>query len=261
MSTFLSPISETGTVLIKYPGLFHAALATCCPIGDFYKQLQYYGDAHVLFKYFFGPSLDEINLGSPKGISKATLAAWESGALPAAIAEVLNNDYLYNGGNKIRQFVNCAKIPVDINNRERTIQVILEVIRYPIKATNDAIERMGGNPYNNKYPKREYIGSDNDRKLNLTVERIKRKGWETATQTVYASYETTGVLLTPLITVHRLNDHITFYEHQLEYTKKVNANSPFPDLLMHIPVPGDCYHCTFTIEEIEAALSLLSAIL
>ncbi|MCY1722208.1 hypothetical protein OU798_17775 [Prolixibacteraceae bacterium Z1-6] len=255
--------SEGGLITVltieQNPGLFDAALATCCPIGDFYKQMQYYGDAHVLFKYFFGPSLNDINLGSPKRISKATLAAWKDGSLPAAIIEVLSNDFLYNGGNKIRQFIACANIPVDMSDPERTIQVILEVIRYPIKATNDALDRLGGNPFNNKMPMREYTGSDNDRKLNLTVERIKRSDWETAAKNVSLWYETTGELYTPLITLHKLNDHITFYEHQTKFISKVNANSPFPGLLIHIPVPGECSHCTFQISDIEYALSFLTA--
>lgn len=264
--------SEGGLVTVltieQFPGYFHAAIATCCPIGDFYGQLQYYGDAHVLFKYFFGPSLNGINLGSPKRISKATIAAWDDKSLPDAIREILTNDYLHNDGNKVRQFVDCANIPiVDVSNQERTIQVILEVIRYPIKATNDAVARFGGNPFNNKSPMRKYSGSDNDRKLNLTVERIKRKDWETAVQKVALLYETSGELYTPLITVHKFNDHITFYEHQTKYISKVDAievppGYPHPsEFLFHIPVSGECAHCTFAIADIEAALALLAGML
>lgn len=257
--------SEGGLITVltieKYPWAFDAAIATCCPIGDFYGQLQYYGDAHVLFKYFFGPSLNGINLGSPKRISKATMLAWDNESLPAAIIEVLTNDYLYNNGNKVRQFINCANIPVDISNPERTIQVILEVMHYPIKATNDILFRLGGNPYNNKSPKRMYAGSDNDRKLNLTVERIKRTGWEEAAMKVSVMFETSGELATPLITVHKLRDHITFYEHQEAYQEKVLENSPFPFLLQHFPVDDECSHCTFQLADIEQALQALSGIL
>ncbi len=257
--------SEGGLVTVltieQFPGYFHAAIATCCPIGDFYKQIQYYGDAHVLFKYFFGPSLNGINLGSPKRISKATVKAWNDKLLQEAIIETLKDDYLTNDGNKVRQFVECANIPVDISNPERTIQVILEVMHYPIKATNDALSRIGGNPYNNKSPMKIYSGSDNDRKLNLTIERIKRSDYETAANNVALMFETSGELYTPLITLHKLNDHITFYEHQTVYTDKVNDNSPFPQLLIHIPIPGDCAHCTFQLVDIEQALMVLNEML
>lgn len=58
------------------PGLFQGAISTCAPIGNFYRQLQYYGDAHGLFKYFFGLAIKGINLGSPKKMSKHTMNAW-----------------------------------------------------------------------------------------------------------------------------------------------------------------------------------------
>ena len=97
----------------QHPGLFQGAIATCGPIGDFYSQLQYYGDAHVLFKYFFGPSFQDINIGSPKHVSKNTMMAWNNGTLVTAIADVLADDYLNNGAGKIIQFMDCANIHVE----------------------------------------------------------------------------------------------------------------------------------------------------
>ncbi|NQU33828.1 MAG: hypothetical protein HQ521_11375 [Bacteroidetes bacterium] len=253
--------SEGGLITVltieQHPGLFNAAIATCCPIGNFYDQLHYYGDAHVLFKYFFGPSINSINLGSPKRLSKNTISAWENGSLQEAIIGVLQHDYLHNGGNKILQYLNCSNIPADINNPEAVVMTILDVLRFPIKATNDAISRLGGNPYNNKYPKRIYLGSDNDRKLNLTIERIKTNDWETAAQNVAEYFETTGLLFTPLVTMHNLNDHISFYEHQTEYLSKVNSNSPFPAFLIQIPVSDCCGHCNFNAQDIMTALGSL----
>ena len=253
--------SEGGLITVltieQYPGLFNAAIATCCPIGNFYDQLQYYGDAHVLFKYFFGPSINGINLGSPKLISKRTITAWENGSLQDAIIGVLQDDYLNNGGNKIIQFLNCANIPADLSDPEAVIRTILEVMRFPIKATNDAIARLGGNPYNNKSPIRPYSGSDNDIKLNLTVERIKRSDWEIAAKNVADLFETSGVIFTPLVTMHTEYDHISFYSHQTVYSIKVNTNSPMPGLLTHIPVPGRYGHCNFTVAELMAAIGSL----
>lgn len=254
--------SEGGLITVltieQYPGLFNAAIATCCPIGNFYDQLQYYGDAHVLFKYFFGPSINGINLGSPKRISKNTIAAWENGSLQDAIVGVLQDDYLNNGGNKIMQFLNCANIPADLSDPEAVIRTIIEVMRFPIKATNDAIERLGGNPYNNKSPQRLYSGSENDRKLNLTVERIKRSDWEIAAKKVADLFETSGVIFTPLVTMHTEYDHISFYGHQTTYITKVNTNSPVPELLTHIPVLGRYGHCNFTTTELMVAIGSLN---
>lgn len=257
--------SEGGLVTVltieQYPDLFNAALATCGPIGNFYRQLQYYGNAHVLFKYFFGPSVDGINLGSPKRISKHTMDAWNDGTLQAGIIKVLQEDYMNNDGNKIMQFLRCSHIPADVTDPESVISAILSVLRFPIMATNDAIERLGGNPFNNKYPMRMYSGSDNDRKLNLTVERIYDKNWPTAAQNVADSYETTGALLTPLVTMHTEFDPVALYQHELAYFAKVNANSPYPQLLIPIKIPNRYGHCNFMPDEIIGALNQLSQLL
>lgn len=254
----LAGVSEGGLVTVltveQYPGLFDAAIATCCPIGNFYDQLQYYGDAHVLFKYFFGPSFGDINMGSPKGVSKNTMLAWANGDLPVLIAEALQNDYLYNGGNKIRQFIACANIPLhmDVQSPEDVIRSIIEVLRFPVMATNDAIMRLGGNPYNNKYPPTLYEGLDDDRKLNLTVERVYRQSWEQAKEEM-EKYETTGLLYTPLLSMHTEFDHVSLFSHQGEYAAKVGANP----LFIPVPVWGRYGHCMFTISEINGAIGTL----
>jgi len=257
-------VSEGGLITTltveQNPGLFQAAVATCCPIGNFDDQLQYYGDAHVLFKYFFGPSFNEINIGSPKGVSKYTMEAWNDGSLKAAIVEALQYDYLYNNGDNIRQFLACANIPLNMQEQspEDVIRSILEVLRFAVKATNDAIERLGGNPYNNKYPMREYTGSDDDRKLNLTVERVYRNSYDMA-MTNLVNYETTGFLTTRLLSMHTEFDHVSKFQNQIDYAIKVQSNSPLPELLIQIPVLGRYGHCIFTADEVKQALDLLLA--
>lgn len=190
-------------------------------------------------------------------VSKRTMIAWENGTLQDAIIGVLQDDYLNNGGRKVMQFLNCANIPADISDPAAVITTILEVMRFPIKATNDAIARLGGNPYNNKSPQRQYSGSDNDIKLNLTVERIKKSNWETAAQNVADSFETSGVIQIPLVTMHTQYDPIALYVQETLYTAKVNANSLVPALLTHIPVPGRYGHCNFTTTELMAAIGSL----
>lgn len=264
---FLVGPSEGGMITVltieQNPGMFAAAIATCCPIGDFYKQLQYYGDAHVLFKYFFGPSIKGINLGSPKGVSKHTMEAWRNnGPLYLAIKQELEDDYQYNGGNKIRQFLNTSGIGenVDRSDPPAVVNAILEVLRFPIMATNDAIERLGGSPYNNKDPKRIYEGSDDDRKLNLTVERIKRSEWETSSQNVANFYETTGNLLTPLVNMHTEFDHVALYWHQTYYAAKVGGVWP-SSFLYPIKINQRYGHCNFNKDEILGAINALLILL
>ncbi len=269
---FLVGPSEGGLITVltieQNPGMFDGAIATCCPIGNFYKQLQYYGDAHVLFKYFFGPSINGINLGSPKGVSKRTMEAWrKNGPLYSAIKQELEDDYQYNGGNKIRQFLNCSRVGgtnigdhVDKSNHSAVVTAILEVLRFPIMATNDAIVRLEGSPFNNKNPKIIYEGSDNDRKLNLTVERIKRSEWEQSAQNVANFYETEGALLTPLVTMHTEFDHVSLFWHQTYYANKVGAIWP-DSFLYPIKITGRYGHCNFTKDEILGAINGLISLI
>ena len=55
--TLLVGFSEGGLVaaltLERHPELIDGALAACGPIGDFTRQIDYFGDARVLFDYYF----------------------------------------------------------------------------------------------------------------------------------------------------------------------------------------------------------------
>ncbi len=56
-ATFLGGVSEGGLVAAlsaeKFPSTYDAAIAACGPIGSFSGQINYVGDARVLFDYFF----------------------------------------------------------------------------------------------------------------------------------------------------------------------------------------------------------------
>ena len=257
------------------PGLFQGAISTCAPIGNFYQQLQYYGDAHVLFKYFFGPTIKGINLGSPKKMSKHTMNAWIDGSLQAAIWEELEEGYYsIDVGYKINKFLKYAKIPIPYEfGPDLVIPAILQVLRFPIMATNDAIARLEGNPYNNKYVEVEgvwgpriyhYDGADplEERKLNLTIERIMRSDWEQAAQNVAEFYETTGAFYAPLVTMHTKYDNVTPQWQQEAYDVKVQAHFPLPppyDLNgFYDKILVDAFgHCNFDQANIGFALEKL----
>jgi hypothetical protein len=191
------------------------------------------------------------------------MEAWrDNGALYSAIQQELEDDYQYNGGNKIRQFLNTSMIGdhVDRSDHTAVVTAILEVLRFPIMATNDAITRLEGSPFNNKNPRRIYEGSDNDRKLNLTVERIKRAEWAQSAQNVADFYETKGTLLTPLVTMHTEFDHVSLFWHQPYYANKVGAIWP-DSFLFPIKINGRYGHCNFTKDEILGAINGLVLIL
>ena len=109
----------TALYIEKYPSDYNGAIALCGPIGNFYRQLQYFGDALLLFKYFFFESFEfpplsgnMVNLGTPAFIPPETIAAWKmdigdlSGLtyLQAKIVEALYADLNLNQGKNIIQF-------------------------------------------------------------------------------------------------------------------------------------------------------------
>lgn len=253
---FLSGVSEGGLIGTltseQYPELFDATIVTCCPIGNFYKQLQYIGDFHVIFNYFFKDELLNlgIDMGSPKAVPQETMALWIDGTLQQVIIETL-----LQNPEKVSQLLNIVKVPVDLDDQTAVGLAILDLLEFNIMATNEAITRLGGNPYNNLSPKKWYWGSTNDLKLNKNVERIKTDDWEIARTEVENFYQTSGKLSRPLISMHTSGDHITPFWHQMLYERKVILNR---DMIFNAIIPVKRFgHCTFTLQEVETALQLM----
>ena len=97
-------------------------------------------------------------------------------------------------------------------------------------------------------------------KLNLTVERVYRKTWEQAKDEV-TKYETTGMLYTPLVSLHTEYDHVSLFSQQALYTEKVIAAGA-SQFFVPYPVLGRYGHCNFTIDEInQAIVELVNALM
>jgi len=127
--------------------------------------------------------------------------------------------------------------PGDLSVSE-TVETVVDVLWYHVHGTNDAMEIMGGHPYDNN--------NRNFGQLNLTVERF------TADVSVKDDYQTSGQLQRPLVTLHTHLDPVIPIQHQLIYNKKVNPK------IFHTPITVSRYgHCNFTLEEVLAAFALM----
>lgn len=251
---FLGGPSEGGLVTVKtiekYQHLFDGAISICGPIGSFYDQLQYNGDFHVLFNYFFGSVLKDlgISLGNPKdGVDPLVMQAWKSGDLQNIIANILMSN-----PNKVKQLIKCANLTVDISDPLAVGTAILELLRFNIMLTNDVKQKMNGVPYNNKY--KWYMGSDNDWLLNRSVQRILDSSYNRARKIVN-QYETSGNIAIPLVTIHTTGDHITPFWHNPKYRFKIllKGNS-----LLHTGIPVLNYgHCTIEESHVMAAIAII----
>ncbi|HCC71144.1 MAG TPA: hypothetical protein DEQ09_08350 [Bacteroidales bacterium] len=259
---FLGGPSEGGLVTIKtiekYPHTFDGAISIGAPIGDFWKQLQYMGDFHVLFNYFFGKELKNlgIDIGNPAvTISTEIMDAWKNEDYRPQewdgrnLQEVLIG-LMQNYPERVPQLLKCAKVTVDMNDPEAMGTVTLELLRFGIMLTNDIHNRMDGVPYDNT--RKWYWGSDNDWRLNRSIQRIRA---DYGAKMSVRNYETTGETEIPVVTIHTTGDHVVPFWHNPKYKYKIflKGNS-----LLHTGIPVNNYgHCTIEEYHIMAGLYII----
>jgi hypothetical protein len=242
---YLVGASEGGLVTTlaveEVPNVFSGGLATCGPVGDFRRQIDYLGDFRVLFDYFFPGLLPGNAVEVPEGITQAD---WEKTLVPAVTAAFVDHPA------RLDKLLRVSRAPFDPNEPETKIETALGILWYNVFATNDARIKLGGNPYDNS--RRLYLGSGDDFRLNLLVERYHAD--RTALAAIEADYRTSGRLADPLVTLHTTADPIVPYWHEPLYSVKAFAHSG----LRHTNLPVFRYgHCSFRAEEALVALGLL----
>jgi pimeloyl-ACP methyl ester carboxylesterase len=241
--TYLVGASEGGiiTALLaeQSPQLFSGALAMCGPIGDFVKQIEYFGDFRVLFDYFF-PGLIPA---SPISIPQQVIDDWDTTYVPAIASALAANPVA------AQELVRTAKAAVVPGSFETVVDTTLNVLWYNVFGTNDAAAKLGGNPFGNR--RRWYWGSSNDVKLNQGVQRFEA---DPAALAALASYQTSGSLTIPLVTLHTTGDEVIPFWHERLYRKKVSTSGA--GKLSVLPSVG-YGHCEFTTIEVMGAFALL----
>ncbi|HSQ28632.1 MAG TPA: hypothetical protein VLN49_02215 [Gemmatimonadaceae bacterium] len=219
---------------------FDGGLAVCGPIGYFRGQVDYFGDFRVLFDYFFPGVLP----ASPIDIPQDLIAHWEDIYAPKVIQAITLNP------SATQQLLQVSHAPIDPNDPTTVGTTVLGILWYNVFATNEAKQRLGGNPYDNR--RRLYFGSTNDFLLNLNVERFS------ATPTALAhlaAFETSGRLQQPVVSLHTTGDPIIpFWQQSLYQVKWLLA----PHEASFVGFPVARYgHCSFTESEVLAGFSLL----
>lgn len=240
---YLVGASEGGLVttlaIERYPGSFTGGLATCGPIGSFRGQVDYWGDFRVVFDYFMDRHGLNVLPGNAMSIPASLMNKWDS-VYTSRIGGMLGDN-----ASNTEQLLSVTKAPVTAD--PLTIgETILGNLWYNVFATEDAIKKLGGKPYDNR--DRIYTGSLDDDLLNEGVKRYKAQ--QAALEEIAMKYETSGVLTRPLITMHTTGDPIVPYWHQTQYTAKVLANTPYP-ALYYWPIEVNAYgHCNFSLQNI-----------
>ncbi len=226
----------------KHPGVFDGGLALCGPIGDFRGQVNYWGDFRILFDYFMPGLLPP----SPVDIPENVIDNWDVYAFNILLA-------ISNPANipQVTQLLNVSHAPIDPSNPSTVAETTLGILWYNVFATNDAQEKLMGNPFDNQ--DRVYVGSFNDALLNLGVQRFTAD--KIPLNRIDKKYETSGRLKKPLVAMHTTGNPIVPYWHAEDYAIKVAANGKGGS---YIPITVQRYgHCTFTLPEMLNAFGAL----
>jgi pimeloyl-ACP methyl ester carboxylesterase len=242
--TYMTGASEGGlvtTLLVeRSPELFSGGLALCGPIGDFRAQTNYIGDFRVLFDYFFPGVIP----GNALKIPDTVIQNWDAQYVPKVNAAIAANPFA------ALQLISTAKASIDLQNAATTIQkTVQDDLWYSTFATNDAVAKLGGNPYGNLL--RIYSGSANDAKLNQSVFRAAP---DPVTLLTLLPYQTSGRVTIPLVTMHTTGDDIIPFWHEILYQAKTKVTGR--GSVTQIPI-SRYGHCNFTGLEALAAFGLL----
>ncbi|MBA3260367.1 MAG: prolyl oligopeptidase family serine peptidase [Gemmatimonadales bacterium] len=229
--TFVVGVSEGGLVAAlaaeRDPERFSGALAACGPVGDFAAQIDYFGDFRALFDYFFPGFLP----GSPVEVPDELRANWESQYVPQILAAVESNP------DAASQLIEVTGAAVDGGDLSSVAATVVAVLWYSVFGTENAQERLGGQPYDN-------------------VGRVyARYAADPAARDAFGRFDTSGELVVPVVTLHTTGDPEVPFFHEPLYGAKVAAAGA-AGLLTQQTVQR-YGHCTFELAEVQSAFATL----
>lgn len=258
---FLGGVSEGGLVALKAlernQNVFSAGLVSCGPVGDFFGQLQYFGDFHVLFKYFYAEELSlipailggSLDIGSPEFVPPGLMQAWSNGDLIAPLGWVISQNPM-----KLPVLLNVANVPTDGVPVALLPMLVKDILRFNIMATNDMIDRVHGVPFDNT--SRIYSGLMPFDYVHLNNNVMRIKADKQALHRVEKFFETDGSPSVPIVLMHTTGDHITPIWHMDAYRNKVDVSRIGIDIIFLPPI--EIYgHCNYTIDQVVSGIETM----
>ena len=244
---YLIGASEGGLVTAlgaeRRPDVFDGGLAACGPIGDFHRQIDYYGDFRVLFDYFF-PGLIP---GTPLSIPDDLIANFETFFNDSVIPVVFDP----SNADRWAQLLKTSHATTDPNDPTSQVKTLHDALWYNVMATNDITAKLGGPPFDNIG--RMYRGSSDDAVLNAAVARFAAD--PDALAAADALFATSGNLHEPLVTLHTTMDQQVAFVQELLYNQKLRDEGASSK---HVLVPAFRYgHCNFKPWEALLSFALL----
>jgi pimeloyl-ACP methyl ester carboxylesterase len=247
--TFLVGVSLGGAVVLDLaetvPQKYDGVLPMCGLIGGSPLEVEYVGNARVLFDYFFpgvikgtllhtalvpyDPTSNTPNLGTEVALALAAGLAPTSTLPTLQLADALG-----------LEFASTTEL----------VDGLLEVLGFDVRYVNDLLQRTNmASPYDNRFI--WYSGSLNDKALNAGVERVS--GTLEGFEYLLRYYQPTGLVRIPTVTLHTTRDPLVPYWHEAVYlylATKRHRNG----LLVQQSVNG-FGHCAFTATEVIHAFT------
>jgi pimeloyl-ACP methyl ester carboxylesterase len=252
LRTYVVGVSEGGLIttqaIEQKPEIFSGGLACCGPVGDFSKQIEYWGDFRVVYDYYFPGTLKAYGPDAMH-IPQTLITDWRTS--PSVIQQTVVGGLAANPGAAL-QLMKVTRAAYDPKNQATIAATVLGVLDYSVVATNNGRDTLGGVPFGNKYTL--YLGSSDDRALNKGVARFTaNQAAKTAMNS--PSYQTSGKLTKPLVTMHTTSDPIVPYWHEVLYQLKNWKSGTGAN---HLNIPIVRYgHCAFTAAELQFGFGLL----
>lgn len=233
------------TLAIESSRTFSGGMPTCGPIGDFRRQINHFGDFRVVFDYFFPGIMPGTAISIPPG--EVDQDKWDDHYDPAIRAAIAADPHA------AEQLIRVTGAAVDPADPASVAETAVSILWYSVFATNDARDKLGGNPFGNRW--RWYSGSDNDWRLNSRWWGVARYRADAAALTAMQAYETSGRLKTPAVTIHTIRDPVVPYWHEPLY----NLKTWFAGTRLRLTsIPADAYgHCEFALDEVLAGFAIL----
>jgi pimeloyl-ACP methyl ester carboxylesterase len=243
--TYLVGVSSGGLVAAlaveRFPEVFSGGVAACGPIGDFRKQITYWGDFRALFDVYFPGVLPPSAVSVPQSVRDQWASVYVPRITMAFAARPAALD----------QLLRVSRAAIDPADADTKVATALGLLWYNAFATMDGIDTLGGQPFDNTA--RVYTGSANDLLLNLLVKRYRAS--PVALQEIEGNYQASGRLFAPLVTLHTTADPIVPYGHEPLYSTKALLGGSGS---LHVNLPVFRYgHCAFEPAEALVALGLL----
>lgn len=242
-----SSYSKNGYAMETYSDTFDGGLALCGPLRIYYRAVPEGADFRVVLDYFF----PEVLPGDAMNVPEDAWRYWKTpgpGPSQGYCCDIL--DAIEGRPWRAGQLFNVTKVCTDQENPDSKPDSATLQLSCSIHATNDMLDTLGGNPYDNQST--WYQGSRCDWCLNLGVDRFAA---DPEAVDEIRRFDSTGDIEVPLVTLHTTCDPLVSFRHELIYWHLAQSQGN-TDKLLVLPIQRHG-HCTFEVRELLLAFAAL----